>query len=90
MKKSSGIALVVFMTTSAVTLGACDQSDCKKNPDQSKCQQTGSSGGGGGGGGGSSGKASGSSGDGTADAAHTVSTGGFGESAGGHGGGGGE
>ena len=88
MKKSSGIALVVFMTTGALTLGACDQSDCKKNPDQSKCQQSGSSGGGGGGGGG--GKGSASSGSSAADASHGVSTGGFGESAGGHGGGGGE
>lgn len=87
MKKSSGIALVVFMTTGALTLGACDQSDCKKNPDQSKCQQSGSSGGGGGGGGG---KGSASSGSSAADASHGVSTGGFGESAGGHGGGGGE
>ena len=89
MKKSSGIALVVFMTTGALTLGACDQSDCKKNPDQSKCQQSGSSGGGGGGGGGG-GKGSASSGSSAADASHGVSTGGFGESAGGHGGGGGE
>lgn len=86
MKKSSGIALVVFMTTGALTLGACDQSDCKKNPDQSKCQQSGSSGGGGGGGG----KGSASSSSSAADASHGVSTGGFGESAGGHGGGGGE
>lgn len=82
MKQSSSIALIVFMAAGALSLRACDRSDCRAHPDQTRCQSSGGHGGGGGygGGGGSGGE----------DTAHGVSTGGFGESAGGHAGGGGE
>jgi hypothetical protein len=77
MKRSSSIALVAFMATGALALGACDQSDCKKHPDQDKCKSSSSGHGGGAAGGGSS-----------RGGTSEVATGGFGESAGGHGGGG--